>query len=597
LNKLLNNPFFNAIKNIRDILEPDQRKRSLGMIALLFINAIFDVIGIASILPLINAALDPVSVQTKWYLRIPYEWIGVEDHITFMFILSAIIFFVFVIKNLITIFIFYIQARFSMNIAQRLSQNIFKYYYDQGYLHISGTESGKKNYDVITIPYYFSISYLLETLLLATEVLVLLIIFIAILFSNPNAMLILIFVIVPVFLGVYLLTKNKTKAIGDQRNKVAPQAISVLLDSFNAYTDVKLANKEAFFYENFRQMMRKMNDLDTLQQGIYSKIHQRINDIVLGLALMGIFGSAWIFRDQSAEIMSLLTVFGLAAYRFLPSVNRIMGSTLVLKNMSFVIEELKPVIQKSYPDFKEVEKLPLRDHISFQNIEYTYPTTQIPVLKGVSFDIKKGETIGIIGSSGSGKTTFLNLFLRLIHETNGKLMVDGLQIKEDKNACFQKAIGYVQQQVYIKNGTLTENIAFGEKPDETDHEKLQKVIRESMLGDFVAAHPLKEQMQLGENGVMLSGGQRQRVGIARALYKDSEILVFDEATSALDPETEKAIVTTINHLTRLNKTILIVAHRVTTLEMCDRIYEFKEGKVQGVHTYEELLKKFVLNSK
>ena len=202
MKKLLNNPFFNAIKNISEILEPDQKRRSLGMIALLFVNAVFDVIGIATILPLVNAALDPKAVQTKWYLREPYEFIGVEDHVTFMFILSVIIFTIFVIKNLITVFIFYIQARFCMNIAQRLSQNMFKYYYEQGYLHISGTDSGKKNYDVITIPYYFSISYLLETLLLATEILVLLIILVAILFIDPSALLILVLIIVPVFLGV-----------------------------------------------------------------------------------------------------------------------------------------------------------------------------------------------------------------------------------------------------------------------------------------------------------------------------------------------------------------------------------------------------------
>jgi ABC-type bacteriocin/lantibiotic exporter with double-glycine peptidase domain len=561
------------------------------MIGLLFVNALFDVFGIATILPLVNAALDPESVQTAWYLKIPYDFIGVEDHITFMFILSVIIFFVFVIKNLVSIFIFYIQAKFSFNISQRLSQNMFKHYYEQGFLYISNTESGKKNYDVITIPYYFSVSYLLETLLLATEILVLLIIFIAILFTNPSALIILLLVIFPVFLGVYLLTKNKTKAIGDQRNNLYPMATSALFDSFNAYVDVKLANKENYFYDNFRFVQREINDLDARQQGIYGKIHQRINDVVLGLALMGIFAFAYIFRESSSEVFALLTVFGLAAYRFLPSVNRIMGSALTLKNISYVINELKPIADKNFAEFKNVEKLKIKEKIRFDNVNYHYPGSDVTILKDLSMEIKVGETVGIIGSSGSGKTTFLNLFLRLLKETSGNIKVDGIPINEVNNASFQKTIGYVQQSVYIKNGTLKENVAFGEYDHEVDELRLNKAIKDAMLKDFVNNHSAGVMMPLGENGVMLSGGQRQRIGIARALYKDAEILLFDEATSALDPETEKAIVATIYNLTKLNKTIVIVAHRVTTLEMCDRIYDLKDGSVNGIYTYEQVINK------
>jgi ATP-binding cassette, subfamily B, bacterial PglK len=214
--------------------------------------------------------------------------------------------------------------------------------------------------------------------------------------------------------------------------------------------------------------------------------------------------------------------------------------------------------------------------------------------KDISFKIKVGETIGVIGSSGSGKTTFLNVFLRLLKESSGNIKVDGNIINETTNALFQKSIGYVQQAVYIKNGTLKENIAFGEMESEIDIQKLKRVLKDAMLEEFVINHPGGYDMLLGENGVMLSGGQRQRIGIARALYKDAEILLFDEATSALDPETEKAIVATIYNLTKLNKTIVIVAHRVTTLEMCDRIYDLKAGEIAGIYNYKEVLDKVMV---
>ena len=565
------------------------------MLFLLLINAIFDVVGLAAIYPLINAALEPQLIQSEWYLKLPYEWIGVDDTITFLFILSIIVFAVFLIKNIISLGIFYIQARFSFNIAQRLTLKKFQHYYDQGYLSIANTDGGKKIYDIITIPYYFANSYLIETLLLTTEIVVLLIIFGIVLYSSPQAMIILLLVIIPVFIIVYLMTKNKTKAIGDQRNEQWPIASAILLDSMNAYIDVKLGNKEKHFFNNFKSSIQKINALDALQVGVYSKIHQRLNDVVLGLALMLIFGTAYIFRESSSQIIALLSVFGLAAYRFLPSVNRIMGSTLALKNISFVVDELKTIKNFHLKEYNSVQPLELNNKIAFHHISYQYPSSETPVLNDLSLEIKKGETVGIIGSSGSGKTTFLNLFLRLIQENQGTIKVDENILNEPlKNAAFQKSIGFVQQSVYIKNGTIIDNIAFGESPAEIDMERLKSALKDAMLAEFVEAHPLKYNMPLGENGVMLSGGQRQRIGIARALYKNAQILLFDEATSALDPETEKAIVTTINNLTKLNKTIIIVAHRVTTLEMCDRIYELKKGAVNGIYTYEQVHDK-VLN--
>ena len=190
----------------------------------------------------------------------------------------------------------------------------------------------------------------------------------------------------------------------------------------------------------------------------------------------------------------------------------------------------------------------------------------------MSLTIKKGESVGVIGGSGSGKTTLLKVFLRLIAPHSGSFEIDGkaLDGKSD-DASFQRNIGYVEQDVFIMNGTLAENIALGF--EEIDQQLLQQVLDESMLSTFISQQSEGLSMQLGEGGVKLSGGQKQRVGIARALYKKSEILVFDEVTSALDPITERAIVQSINHLASLGKTILIVAHRITTLEKCDRILE------------------------
>lgn len=587
---ILNNPYFNALKNINEILDEDQKKRSLLMWGLLLINAVFDLFGLAAIFPLMNAALEPESIHENKYLKILYDFVGIQDNITFLFILSACLFLIFLIKNTVSIIIFYIQAKFSFNISKRLSQKVFQFYYDQGYLYIANQDSGKKNYDILIIPYYFGSSYLVETLIMSTEIVVLLFIFLGLLIYNPTAVIFLMVFIIPIFGLVYLLTKNKTKRIGDERNEIYPKVTSTIIDSMQAYNDVQLSNKQHYFFKYFTALVEKINRLDSLQIGIYSKIHQRLNDIILGLSLLIIFGFAYFFRENATQILSLLTVFGIAAYRVLPAVNRIMGSTLAIKNVSYLIKELKPLANYKLQEYKNIDALTFQNEIKFENVGFNYPESNKDVINGLSFSVKKGETVGFVGSSGSGKTTLLHVFLRFLPESRGDITIDGIKLDTSNNAAFQKSIGYVQQNVYIKNGTLRENIAFGLEPHEVNEMQLNKAVEDAMLSDFVSQHPDGYEMMLGENGVKLSGGQRQRVGIARALYKDAQILLFDEATSALDHETEKAIVATINHLAKLDKTIIIVAHRVTTLEMCDRIYSLEDGKVKGVYRYDEVLK-------
>ena len=582
---LSNNPYSNALRNINILLDPDQKKRGVIMFGLLVINAFFDIIGMASIIPLIDAAVNPETITEKWYLKWPYELIGMNDSISFLFVLSTIILIIFLIKNLISIIILYIQAKYAFNVSKRLSLKMYQYYYSRGYSFMSDKESGKKIYDTMWLPYYFGSSYLLETLILSTEIVVMLFIFGALLYYQPMAVLLLIVIIVPVFLVVYMVTKNKTRQLGLERNKIFPVVSSLILDSYNAYNDVILFNKEDHFYSNFARMATTVSEIDSKQNGIYAKIHQRLNDIVLILGLVAVFGFALLFRERSQDILALLGIFGVAAYRFLPSVNRIMSSFLTLKNFNYVPEELKTLKGLELKEFDEVKAMNFNENIVLEKVSFSFGDESKKVLNEVSLEIRKGDVIGIIGPSGSGKTTLMNIFLRFLIETTGQILIDGNPVTLENQRSFQKALGYVQQSVYIRNGSLVQNIAFGEDEAEIDKEKLDWAIKNSMLSDFVNEHPMGIEMQLGENGIKLSGGQKQRIGIARALYKDAKIILLDEITSALDPQTEKNIILTINHLADMGKTILIIAHRMSTLERCNKIFELKDGAIahQNIH--------------
>jgi ABC-type bacteriocin/lantibiotic exporter with double-glycine peptidase domain len=605
LRSLYNNVFFNALRNIRALLDLDQKKRAVPMILLLFLNAFLDLLGLFTIGVLIQSALQGDAITGEVYtpdmatsegefwfisgLRWMYRELGFVNEMQLLFFLSFAIFIVFIAKNIAALFISYLQARYSYNIALRLSMKMFQYYYDRGYLFISNASSGSRLNAISSIPSAFSGTYLMNVFAFSTDLVILIFIGVGLFSVDPLAVLLITVAVVPTFLAIYQYSKNRAKKMGVVRNKNTVEGYALINEGMQAYTDIKLGNKEQVILDKYEHNRRVYNHAEVLFQGVISKINKRTNDIVFGLGILVIFGYAWYGNVPKEPILTLLGLFAVAAYKVLPAVNNMVNAILLVKNMDYVITELAPIANFKLHAFKEYPRLPFREKISLRDIHFHYPDHDEPVLQGIDLDLHKGETLGIIGGSGSGKTTLLKLFLRLIEENQGNVRMDDtlLDNKAD-NASFQKIIGYVEQQVFILDGTLRENIAFLEET--SDDARLWKVIDDALLRDFVESHPEGLNMRLGENGVKLSGGQKQRVGIARALYKQSEILVLDEITSALDPKTEKGIVEVINHLSDLGKTILIVAHRVTTLERCDRIIEMEKGKVKREVGYGELVR-------
>lgn len=588
IKRILNNPYFNALRGINGVLDLDQKKRSIPMVFLLIVNAIMDLIGLATIGVLIQISLEGNAISApnfervdansnlEFYfinfLRLFYDNLDLNNEMQFLFIISAFIFIIFIVKNLLSLGILYLQARYSFNVALRLSKKMFQHYYNKGYIFISDRNTGDKVYQLNQIPYVFAIGYLFPIFNFTTDLVLVLFISLVLIAINPMAVFLLLLVVVPTFFGVYYLSKNRVESIGNERNRLHPLALNTINEGMKAYINVKLGNKENFVFEKFSEIQNKLNQIDAKLAGIYYKVHQKINDIVFGLGIMIIFGFSWYSNDSKEDVLKILGFFGIAAYKLLPAINNMLGSILGIKSYAYVLDELKPIVGTELKKFPEINPIKFNQNIEFRNLGFNYPESDKRIFNNFSIQIKKGETIGLVGKSGSGKTTFLKVFLRLIRETKGKFLVDGIEIKSEmENAMFQKIIGYVEQDTFIFNGTLEDNIALLEK--DIDYERLAMSIKDAQLFEFVSQHPDGLKMKLGENGIKMSGGQKQRVGIARALYKNPEILVLDEITSALDSVTEKEIVKVINDLSGLGKTIIIVAHRKSTLEKANRIIE------------------------
>jgi len=275
----------------------------------------------------------------------------------------------------------------------------------------------------------------------------------------------------------------------------------------------------------------------------------------------------------------------------MPSLNRIMTGLMYLETNQVSVQNLYKHADSEQVSYNEEDQVAIdfNNELLIQNVSFQFPGTETKVLDNINIQITKGETVGIIGPSGSGKTTLLNIILRFYNEKSGQLLVDNTPLNDKNIISWRNKLGYVKQDIFLLDGSIAENIALGD--DDIDEARMESAIKQASLLEFVNEQENGWNTTIGEKGSKLSGGQRQRIGIARALYRDAEILVFDEATSALDNKTEQEVSESISNLSKTKKTIFIVAHRITTLKNCNRIYEIKNGKIDGVHSYAELIEK------
>ena len=583
--KIKNNILLRALERINSLLDESQKKEGVWILFLLFLNVGIEIIGLGMIFPLMEIAINPDLIEEKELYRYVYEMVGISDKMYFLLLINIGVLLILILKNVVSFIIFYIQRSYCDKIALDLNTKLIYYYYNQGYLFLKNESTGNKIYIINGLPQNFAEAYMGQVLLVLTELIVTIIIIFILLIYSPLLFILLSLVVGPTYLLIFQISKNKLEKIGQLTHHLRIKVEGLLIETIDAFVDVTLINKERFFLSEFLQHKKRLFKQNLLAK-IYELIPRRIYDFVLILGILSVIFSHLIM-DKSTGLTSTLSLFALAAYRLIPSVSRAVAALMLLETLHPQITPMMILKGQELNQFPEVPLLPFNKGIRFKAISFAYPDAeQLPVLAKISLYVSKGETIGLIGESGSGKTTLLNILLRLIIENDGVIEVDGTPLNEKLNASFQKNIGYVPQEVFIKEGTLRDNIAFGEK--EICEQRIQYALKGALLLQMVENQPDGLDMKLGEKGVKLSGGQKQRVSIARALYRQNQILVFDEPTSALDPETERSIIDTINMLSSTNVTIFIVAHRMTTLTNCDRIYELKNSQINRILTYQEL---------
>ena len=550
----------------------------------MILGAILEAIGIGAILPLISIMGNP-DFLTVYPKVTKYAGIfGIMTHIQFIITATFLLLILYIIKNIYLAWQNKIQIDFAVQNQIYYSEELLTEYLQKPYLyHLNhNTATLLRNVNSGGVIVFSLIMVSMFTLL--TEIITAVTIWLMLVMIDAFTA-----IIVAGFIGslLYFIIKGFRKKITEQgriQNEYSALYIKCINQSLGAIKETKVSCKEEFFLDAFRKAYfeyGKANGKFLFMNQLPRMLIETI--IVCGLLLLII--TKLMLGNQPEEIVPLLGVLALAAFRLMPSANRIV-------NLSNGIRFQMPLFNELYEDLliiknkgaKETEtclqnpesRMDFENVVSVEELSFAYPEIEKQVLNNISFSIPKGKFVGIVGPSGAGKTTFVDILLGLLAPSKGKISVDGKNIYDDIRT-WQANLAYVPQSIYLIDGTIRENIALGVDEKEINDALINKVLQMAELYDFVQELPAGIDTTVGERGVKLSGGQRQRIGIARALYYQPQVLVLDEATSALDNETEKTITDTILKL-KGQITIIAVAHRLTTLAQCDFKVKFENGK-------------------
>lgn len=578
----------NLLQKINQIFDKKQKRQLVLLGFMIFIGGFLETLGVSTMIPVVTVLLTPEKVQE--YID-KYEVLGnvcTAFHIISVnqVAVSLLLFLmaVYVIKNLYLLFLVYRQNTFITQNRNNMISRVMAEFLNRPYEQYLGA-------DIPTvfritdsdIPQTFSL--MLAVLSLASEVVVSCLIFLVLLIQNVKMTLFVMFVFGVLTLVIVKVLKPRLNRIGAKNQEIQSRIAKWRIQATYGLKDVKVLNREEFFVRNYYET-GKVGANVARNYAVLNNTPRLLIETIFIVSMLGYITIYINGGGDVSEMMTTIATFGVAAIRVLPSVNRI--NTYITEiayatpSLNFVYENLQQGMKTDAmlaerKANSQKEKLKLDDKIELNHISFHYPDSDKNIFTDAHMVVPRGKSVGIMGSSGAGKSTIVDILLGLLHAQEGQITCDGVDIFKNYESWLAQ-IGYIPQSIYLIDESIRENIAFGIDADKIDEKRIWEVLEEAQLKEFIEELPEGLDTTIGDRGIRLSGGQRQRIGIARALYHNPEILVFDEATSALDNETEAAVMEAVNSF-HGKKTMVIIAHRLNTIEKCDIIYKVENEKI------------------
>jgi ATP-binding cassette, subfamily B, bacterial PglK len=584
-------------KKIWYLLNKKEQWQAIVLLLMMLVGAIIEIISMGMLPVYISLIAQQNTAKANPIVGYLTQIIRIDSPREAILVMGVILVGIFLIKSIYLISLSYAQGKFVFRKMRSVEVKLYRIYMRSSYSFHLGRNSSEL-IDYINRETYFAFNgAIVPFMIFLTEGILMLMVGIMLFIFEPLGSLAAILTLGIISISYYQLVKKKIGSIGELEQLHAMKMLQWTSQGLSGVKEIKVAGKEEFFIHNFNWHAKEFTTAIRASFTIENIPRLALETIAL-IVIVGLVTIGLIQGRSGTSLLSGITLFAVAAFRLLPSVNRILNALtsirlrsgvldIIYQDIRYLTERIKLEGEYESEDTINSVKIPLNKNLEFKNVSYKYPQSEQLAIEDLSIIVPKGQIVGIVGHSGAGKTTFVDLLLGLLNPTSGQILADGVDIKTNLKA-WRRNIGYIPQNIYLFDDTIRANIAFGYFSHQIDDNRIWKVLKAVQLQDFVAQLSAGLDTFVGESGVRLSGGQRQRIGIARALYRNPRLLIMDEATSALDNQTEKAVTDAIERLSK-NRTVIIIAHRLTTIQKCDVIYMMSSGKIICQGTYNRLL--------
>lgn len=588
----------NNLRKAIGLLENGERRQAGIVLGAVIIMALFDTLGTMSIMPFLAVIANPGVVDHNHLLRWAYVFLGFSEKQGFVFFLGLVSFGFLILSALVRGTGQYAVNRFTQMRSYSIGRRLFSAYLRRPYAYFLAHHTGDLS-KVLLAEVNIAVAQVYQPLSVIVAQGTLLVVMVTLLLAvNPIVALVGIALIGACYVFAFMTVRQRITQLGQSRALAERERFRLASEALGGIKTVKILGRERHYVAHFEDASLRLARNQATSQTLGVLPRYAIEAVAFGgiilLTLVLMVHYAHSDTGALSHVLPQLGLYAFAGYRMMPAFQAVYQA---LSQINYGMPALEAIASdlagnEGLPPLPHdaAKPLPFFRRIALREISFRHEGAPNPSLAGVSLIIPKGSTLGIVGSTGAGKTTLMDIFLGLLTPSGGDIQVDDQTVTPENLRNWQADLGYVPQDIFLVDASVAENIALGYRPEEIDRERVRDCARLAQILDFIDQDlPQGIDTAVGERGVRLSGGQRQRIGIARALYNDPGILVFDEATSALDNLTEKEVVRAINALTG-SRTILIVAHRLSTVMNCDQILVLDRGRTVGLGTYEELCK-------
>lgn len=590
------------VKKLNEIFTPRERRQIVFLFIASLVSAFAQTFGVAAVFPFINVVMNPEVITQNRLLQTLYQLWNFESVSEFTIILGISVIIIVVFSNLLSAGTMWATTRFAMYKNHTLSKRLLTVYLSKPYKYFLQKNSNELGKNILAEINQLTNLFLMAIFGMLINGSLLVLLLIMLLFVNVVAT-----VGAIVFLGgsyglLNMLIKKKMKKSGRSRLNANEERFRLANEALSSIKTTKVMGNELFFIENYGKQSKKF-----AQYNIFANIAGELPRFILEALTFGgiVFYIVLelIRGNQLSEMIPMVSLYAFAGYRIMPALHHFYNYLMQLYYNQAILDKIyqdmiQEVSEEDYLLISEVlneqpqnnSKILFKEKIQLKDVAFRYSDASENVIDHFNLSILKNTTIGIVGTTGSGKTTLADIIVGLLSPDEGQFMIDDVEINRENMRCWQQLIGYVPQDIYLTDDTIKNNIAFGVPETEINDEQLKTAVQIASLEEFIVKQlPQQYNTRIGDRGVRLSGGQRQRIGLARALYRNPDILILDEATSSLDGTTEEEVLQAINHASKVC-TVVMIAHRLNTLKNCDQIYIVDKGKICSQGTYDELIK-------